>query len=278
MPVRSPRAAIDRWRSDLARWAIPQEILDAAPEDPWAFPPCVLAARADRASQVTTPTPSHRRALAALVDGGAVLDIGAGAGAASLPLLARASSLIAVDTDAAVLEELRARVPADIDLRLVQGRWPDVAVDLPQVDVVVCNHVVYNIPDLDEAALRMTEKAQRRVVLELSREHPLAWQSFLWSAFHGIERPTRPTAADAIDVIRTCGLAPQSEEWIPDEVPSSAADPAQLVASVRRRLCLGADRDPEIAQLLESRLVRRDGRAGMEPSALVTVWWDVSTA
>ena len=273
----SGSTAIERWRSALAEWAIPQEILDAAPESPWGHSTRAFAARADRA--IATPaTPSHRRAAEALPEGGSVLDVGCGAGAASLPLLARASHLVAVDTEAAMLDELRARVPSTCTLTVVQGRWPDVAGDVPRVDVVVCNHVAYNVADLDDAVMRMTEKARRRVVMEMTRGHPRSLLNFLWPLFHGIERPTTPTSADAVDVVHECGLSPGAEEWTPADVSLAAHDVADLVAGVRRAICLDATRDPDIARALASRLVWHEGRVGLTPLPLTTVWWDVARA
>jgi cyclopropane fatty-acyl-phospholipid synthase-like methyltransferase len=266
--------AIERWRSALADWAIPQEILDAAPESPWQFSARTFAVRADRALHEPAATPSRRRALEALPEGGSVLDVGSGAGAASLPLLGRTSRLIAVDSGQDMLDELRARVPAGVDLTLLHGSWPDVAAQVEPVDVVVCNHVAYNLPDLDVAVRRMTDKARRRVVLELTKEHPRASQNYLWEIFHHIQRPTRPTSDDAADVVREAGFAPTVEEWTPDDLTLTSDDLGHMVESVRRYLCLGADRDPEIAAALEPRLVRRDGVIGLPPRRVVALWWD----
>src|SRR5262249_53587807 len=97
------RAARDRmtaasaWREALAFWAIPQPILDAAPESPWGFPVELFASRAD-ASTVMELSPSNRRAREVLPEGGSVLDVGCGAGAASLPLASRAGLLIGIDS------------------------------------------------------------------------------------------------------------------------------------------------------------------------------------
>lgn len=274
MTTQHMERAIDRWQSALAEWAIPQEILDTAPESPWQFSTRTFAVRADRALQESTPTPSRRRALDALPEGGSVLDVGSGAGAASLPLLGRARRLIAVDTGQEMLDELRTRVPPDVELTLVCGAWPDVADQIDQVDVVVCNHVAYNMPNLDQAVRRMTDRARRRVVLELSRDHPRASQNFLWETFHGIQRPARPTSEDAAAVVREAGFEPAVEEWTPADLSMTSDDLGEMVASVRRYLCLGPDRDPEIARALEPRLVRRDGLIGLPPRPVVAIWWD----
>lgn len=268
------KTAAERWRDALAEWAIPQEILDAAPEPPWQLRPQHFAERADRAMHDDGITPSRARAGQELPLAGSVLDVGAGAGAASLPLLSSASRLIAVDSDPAMLAELRARVPEGVELKAVEGRWPDVADSVDPVDVVVCNHVAYNMPDLDAAVRRMSEKARRRVVMELTSVHPRSSQNFLWPIFHGIERPTRPTAADAVAVIRAAGFEPHTEEWMrPDMLPASR-EMADLVAFVRRYLCLTPDRDPEIERALEGHVERRDGTVGFKPLPVVTVWWD----
>lgn len=274
MTAPAPATAIEHWRSGLAEWAIPPNILDTAPEPPWPLGTRQFALRADMAQREGIVTPSERRALEALPEGGAVLDVGCGAGAASLPLLSRASRLIAVDGDPRMLEELRSRVPAGIDLTLAEGTWPDVAASVGEADVAVCNHVAYNIADLDAAVDGMSEKARVRVVLELTALHPRTPQSFLWPLFHGIERPTRPTASDAVDVIRSCGFDLQTEEWEPRHLLLASDDLQGLVGAARRYLCVGEDRDPEIAQAVEPRVVQRDGLVGFPPLPVVTVWWD----
>ena len=43
--------ALDRWRKQLDGWAIPEEILAAAPESPWGFPVGLFRSRARRAAQ-----------------------------------------------------------------------------------------------------------------------------------------------------------------------------------------------------------------------------------
>ncbi|HKC74769.1 MAG TPA: class I SAM-dependent methyltransferase, partial [Chloroflexota bacterium] len=100
--------AAERWKQALAAWAIPPAILAAAPESPWGFPTELFERRADAVP--AEPTPSTQRALEALPEGGSVLDVGCGAGAASLPLAARAGHLIGVDPSAEMLRAFRRRV------------------------------------------------------------------------------------------------------------------------------------------------------------------------
>src|SRR5689334_115022 len=93
--------AAEYWKQALATWAIPPEILAAAPESPWGYPTALFTRRAEAA--LAQRTPSAEVALAALPEGGVVLDVGCGAGAASLPLASRAGTLIGVDPSADLL-------------------------------------------------------------------------------------------------------------------------------------------------------------------------------
>ena len=102
---------LERWRGDLAAWAIPEHITVAVAESPWVLPRQVFARRADRLT-ATPSGPSYQRAWAALDPPGSVLDVGSGAGAACLPLIARATAVTAVDTDAGMLKQFSERTAA----------------------------------------------------------------------------------------------------------------------------------------------------------------------
>lgn len=264
--ARQPSAdASRRWQEALASWAIPERILAQAREDPWALPVALFD------SEQSGLTPSHHRALEALDAGGDVLDVGAGRCAMSLPLRPPASRIVAVDSQPAMLENC----PADVSLL---GRWPDVARQAGMATVVVCGHVLYNVPDLGPFVDALNHAARKRVVVEITRTHPRdrPLERALWRHFWGIERPTVPTWEDARAVIRECGIDPQVELWESDQ-RGGFAGLDDLVSWMRRTVCLDASRDGEVRDIVLQYTVERDGRwrLSKESRRLVTFWWDV---
>ncbi|MHB1877332.1 MAG: methyltransferase domain-containing protein, partial [Streptosporangiaceae bacterium] len=126
-----PAALLRRWRDDLASWAIPEEILASVSESPWALPTQVFARRADQVTAAPAGE-SYQREWDALDPPGSVLDVGSGAGAACLPLLPRTIGLTAVDAEDGMLALLAERAAArGVRARCVQGRWPQVAAEVP---------------------------------------------------------------------------------------------------------------------------------------------------
>jgi len=264
--------AATAWRTALDSWAIPQEILDAAPESPWGCPVELFARRADAPRG---PTPTDLHALEALPDGGTVLDVGCGAGAGSLGLGARASQIIGVDRSAGMLDAFRQRVEAaGATATTIEGTWPDTAPSTPPGDVVVCSHVVYNVPDAPPFCSALTDHARRRVVVELMAMHPVSNLNDLWLRFHGLKRPTRPVADDFVAVLREMGIESGRADWEVRDWRGGFSRPEDLVAFVRRRICLTADRDPEVWEAIRERVVERDGMFGLPPRPNVTLWWD----
>lgn len=244
----------------MAAWTIPDLILGAAPEPPYRLDPAAFR-RPDHAAD----TPSRRMALAALPAGGSVLDVGAGAGAASLALVPPAGRITAVDTAADMLAAFAAAAEdAGVAHEEVQGRWPDVADAVCSADVVVCHHVAYNVADLGAFASALAMHARSRVVLELTTVHPWQPMNPLWKALHDLDRPDGPTADDARSVLAEVGIAALEVRWRrsgrqPEVTP-------ETVAHARRRLCLPAARDQEIADLLEG--------VPLRPDTIATLWWD----
>ncbi|WP_236003659.1 class I SAM-dependent methyltransferase [Nonomuraea antri] len=257
-----------RWRERLESWAIPPEIVAAAPADPWSHSPERFGTRTDRALSEPDDGPTMSRLAEALPDQGTLLDVGSGPGAASLPLRGRIGHLYAVDTSAAMLDGLVIRAEKlGVPVTAVEGRWPDVADQVPVVDVTIAAHVVYNVPDLAEFLRALDARTRGRVVLELPHRHPMSWMTPLWQHFHGVSRPVRPIAEDCVALAAALGFAVRVEER---EAPLERfTSLEELAASACRRICLDPARAAEVAATAQE--------LGMWPvprDRWVTVWWE----
>lgn len=153
----------------------------------------------------------------------------------------------------------------DVAHQEVQGAWPDVAARVPVADVVVCHHVVYNVAAIPAFIVALNDRARRLVVVELTDRHPQSALTPLWERFWGLERPDEPSADLLVEVVTDLDLRPRVRRT---QRPARKAsmDRAAYVAFVRRRLCLGPERDPEV-----------DAALGADPqpseTTVVTVAW-----
>jgi SAM-dependent methyltransferase len=267
---------LGKWRDDLAGWAIPGHITSAVAESPWVLPREVLARRADRLSREPCGA-SYDRERAVLDPPGTVLDVGAGAGAACLPLASRTTALTAVDTDDGMLAGLAGRArEAGLEARLLPGRWPDTADQAGPADLVTCHNVLYNVPDLAPFIEALTRHSRRQVVVELTAAHPLISLNPLWLLFHGVERPEGPTAGDVLAILGAMGLRAGHTMW---NRPAQAdyATGSELVETTRRRLCLPPERASDVeAALREAGHLGQPRDLGTSGRSVVTIWWEGS--
>ena len=256
--------AAEKWRDDLASWAIPDEIRAQAPQDPWIHPVAQFLAP----EGPIPDSPAHAVARDVLPAGGSVLDIGCGGGRAALALVPPAALLIGVDHQQGMLDAFaEAAAKRGVAREGILGDWPDVADRTPVADVVVCHHVAYNVWELPAFVRALTEHARYRVVLELPVRHPLSWMNPLWKQFWDLDRPVSPTADDALTVIRDAGYDAQLIEF-DDVTERIQLDPRAQAESACIRLCLPIDRADEVAAAV------RAADAGM-PRRLAAIWWDV---
>ncbi len=264
-----------QWHDDLAAWAIPEDILAAATDSPWVLPRQVFARRADRVSASPSGL-SFELAWAALEPPGSVLDVGAGAGAACLPLLPRLTALTAADTDPEMLRLLAQRAAAGgIEPHLIAGSWPQTAAAAGPADLVTCHHVSYNVPDIQPFLAALSASARRRVVIEITATHPLASLNELWLKFHGLRRPSGPAAADLVAILTAMGIRVRHRAWRrPGGRDYASFD--ELTDVSRRRLCLPPERAAEVAAALTAAGVdpARPVDLGSSGRDVVTIWWD----
>ncbi len=259
--------AINHWRTALGRWAIPDQILEQTRgQSPWQLDPQLFTAARPDAS--ATPGLATTRALDALPMHGSVLDVGCGGGAAGLALVPPAGELIGVDESAGMLERFStSAAERDIAFRTVLGRWPEVASETEQADVVVCHHVVYNVAGLDAFALALGAAARTRIVIELTSHHPGTRNREVWRHFWGIDRPTSPTSGDALEVLTEAGIDATLEHDTRINAQRAAPSPIAQATQVARMCCLGPDRLDEVMTFLAHHPPER------QPPDII--WWDV---
>lgn len=253
----------DRWRQVLVESAVPQTIIDAAPEVLVALEPDRFRWRpeADAAAPVR---PSRRRALEALPEGGSVLDVGVGGGASSLGLVPKVGLIIGVDPLEGMLESFVASAAtAGVAAQPVLGSWPEAVDQVQPADVAVCHHAIYRVAEIEAFVTALTVKARHRVVLEVSARSPLAGLDDLWKAIHGIERPKFLLADEVEAILAAMGLAVEREDmFLP---PGTGEVTPEQVAFTRRRLYVGPERDHEIEALLRQRTPQEH--------QVVALWW-----
>jgi SAM-dependent methyltransferase len=236
------------WADLLAAWAIPEAIVQQAPESPFFFDPVVFIVAADDAVKRRDDSPSDAAARAALGRNGSVVDVGVGAGAASLRL--HPTAIVGVDPNTELLDAFVERAERlGIRASVVHGAWPAVATETPLGDVVTCHHVLYNATDLEAFVRALTEHARRRVVVEITAHHPMEWLAPYWKALWGRSQPARPTADDVVRVLTRLGYDVDVRRWTRRiQMIGEAGDDA--IARIARRLCLPASRTHELAAIV----------------------------
>lgn len=245
-----------RWKEQLESWAIPRHILDQAEVAPWAHDPATFAVD----DTIDPSNPIHEWAREMLPpNGGSVFDVGCGGGRSSIPLVPRASWIVAVDESPAMLARF-AQAAEEVGVRHteIQGRFPDIVRDaemagrpIDPCDVVVCHHVLFNVADLEPFVIGLTAMARLGVVVVIPPRHPLSSWNPAWKHFWDLDRPDGPTADDAVSVIRALGFDPEIAVVPRPALARQADDPRSLAIAARRRLCLSADREEEIVAWLE---------------------------
>lgn len=254
---------LTQWATALSQWGIPPEILSQAPQSPWIHP--VSSFRPT--GNVHVNTPSRLRALESLPDNGSVLDVGCGGGRGAFGLVPPASHLIGVDHQQGMLDVFAQEAASrSVTSTTILGDWPEVASSTPKCDVVICHHVYYNVADISPFAQALHDHAIHRVVVELPVHHPLHSLAPMWKHFWNIDRPTSPTAHDALVAMKHLGFDAQLELFVVDSDKMEIT--RELVEHTRIRLCLSPDKDDDVEEYLRSH--------APAPRELATIWWDTN--
>jgi len=252
----------DFWRSEMAKWAIPKEILDQAPESPWIHPPAMF-----ELPKVIEDSISHQRAREVIDTGGSILDIGCGGGIAAFAVTPPASHVIGVDHQNEMLEMFENNAKArSLTSQTHLGFWPAIAKDVEIADVAVAHHVMYNVQEVEDFLIEINSHAKKRVVLEIPQRHPLSAATPLWRHFWNLERPTGPTPKDLLAVLSELGIEANLELW--DGQMRQETDLKMQAHYSRIRLCLPAEREGEVVEFLRA-------QPREQIRNLATIWWNV---
>lgn len=183
-----------------------------------------------------------------------MLDVGCGGGRAAMSLVPPAERVIGVDESPAMLAAFTsAAADAGVRSATVQGRWPDVADEVPVADVVTCHHVAYNVAAIEPFLLALTRHARLAVVLVVPVVHPMTAFREAWRHFWDLDRPHGPTADDLGVVLREMEIGAERVDMPRPPLAAATDDPSTRVPSLRRRLCLGDGvPDDEILAFLDT--------------------------
>lgn len=254
--------AAERWKSDLALWAIPKEILDQAAEKPWIHPPALFDI-----SEVIKDSLSHQRAREAMPMGGSVLDIGCGGGIGAFALTPPAAHVIGVDEQQEMVNLFTKNAAKfGVTAETVLGQWPAVAERTPKADVVTVHHVAFNVGDIVPFLAALNSHARKRVVLEVPVIHPMSNMNEGWKHFWNVIRPTVPVAGDLINVLDEMGIKATIEYFESEILLDKKVDGAN--GFIRRRLCLSEERQGEVDVFFAKNPLP-------ERRKLAVIWWDV---
>jgi 2-polyprenyl-3-methyl-5-hydroxy-6-metoxy-1,4-benzoquinol methylase len=270
--------AREHWREFLEQWAIPQRLIDAVADSPYEWPAALYerTRRAEEEAGWVSPTIDLVEDL--LGPGGSVLDIGAGAGRLAIALARRGHRVTAVERDEDMTRALSTgAAESRVEVTRIVGAWPHVAGNAGHHDVVVCGHVMYDVPGIGPFVEAMDRAARRAVVVEMTPRHPWAGLSRYFQALHGLDRPTRPTVEDFAAVVEETVHSTPRRRWWASPPGLRFADLAELLAFYRRRLLVPPERSIELAGLLEPDVHRTDDGwlvLGEPERELVTLWWE----
>ena len=134
-----------------------------------------------------------------------VMDVGAGAGRFALPLATLYRHLIALEPSASMADALQEQADSqDVhNISLVQSTWQDA--EVPRVDIIICCHVVYTVPDIELFIRKLTAQADRVIVI-LYDNPPQSQLRTVWKRIHEEDRLQLPSLPELCDVLEELNI------------------------------------------------------------------------
>jgi hypothetical protein len=265
VPPRAARwAAAERWAGRVAANAAQVARLRES-VDPADF----YASRVRSFQSGGYPATEWPRLLALLRPGDTWIDVGAGAGRLAVPLAGAVRQVVAVEPSESMRRALESGL-ADRDranVRIIDGRWPQVAAKAGRGEVALAAFVVFDQPDIVGFLEAMERAARRRVVVSVTNCAPSAGDDELWWELHGEPQASLPAAPELTEVLAETGrpftlttLTNARGRSLPFE---AAIDKARRTYWVAR----GTAKDRRLAELLRERHTSRYGRVRLPGEA-----------
>ena len=201
---RERRSPAVQWADELAAWAIDPEILAAAPESPYGFPPEVFAA-----GQYASPSPLAELARAALRPGGLCSTWApAPVRPASRPSLPAATCTRSTPSPRCCVPWRPLPGTAGSASRRTTGCGPTSPTRCRCATSRSARTWSTTCRTWCRSPTALTRHARDLVVVELTGTHPLTRLAPMWEAVHHQPRPDGPTAELAVAVLREAGSSP----------------------------------------------------------------------
>ncbi len=200
------------------------------------------AARFDRMSRKALGDAEIEAGLAPIVrPSDVVIDVGAGTGRHAIPLATRCARLVAIEPSPAMRALLSARVAEEraSNVEVIGREWPDD--EAPLGDVVFSAHVVYGVAEIVPFVSAMTERARRTCALLLKLSAPADALADVAQALHGVRRPRRPGALEALAVLHQLGHAAELAILRGSSRPMSFSDDEDDLREVAMRTGVSPD-------------------------------------
>lgn len=269
-------SASERWRHQLEDWALPQELLDAVPWNPYDWPADLFARRDEGAAARTAPERLTNEIIRGLAPQ-SLLDIGAGTGGSCLELAASGLSVTALERDGGMAAKLRA-VAAErhLDVAVIEAGWPEASTLVDRFDIVTCSHVIHNVPDVVPFLEAMQNAAEQAVVIQEFEAHPWTHLRPYYRQLHDLDRPVGPTVEDLVAVLEEdLRVSPTVEYWN-GGAPMWFANRPELLTFYGRRLVVPLERWSQLETVLGPDIIDLPGgRVQLEDrqKRLATIWW-----
>lgn len=215
------------------------------------------------------------------------LDVGAGAGRYAFPLALAVREVIALDPSSAMVAALEDGVRAHglANVRVVAGRWPEVAATLaplPCADVTLIANVGHDTEAIGPFVDALAAAARRLCVAAMQQQPPASIAAPFFEAVHREPREPLPALADFVDL-----LAARDQGPVVDILRRPARvwrSRDEILTFLRRQTWVraGSESDARLQRELDARLASAPQSAGSagglsigadEPARIGIVLW-----